>query len=71
MSASACQCGSIVFERKYASRGVWTQFVELKNGKAEAFESETDGLKLYGEPKFMRCVDCKRRFPNPDFKESK
>lgn len=62
-----CSCGSQLFYRAYPARGVWTQTVDTVSGSVVVIDSHTDGIRSSREPKTMKCTDCGKRIPNPDF----
>lgn len=62
----ACKCGSTTFYRAVPCRGIWQEYLKLVNGELIIEESYTDGIEKYGTPKTIRCVECKKRHPNPD-----
>jgi hypothetical protein len=66
-----CKCGSTDFERNLRCVGTWKEFITVKDGIVTHQEATTDDLKLGKQPKTIRCIECGKRCPNPDFKKSR
>jgi hypothetical protein len=64
-----CICGSRLFTRVYPAQGVWRQLIETKpgGGRIEVIETDTEGLRHGREPAWVRCAECRKRYPNPDY----
>lgn len=64
------RCGSDMFFRSYRASGWWTQLVSFgPKGRAEITDTDLSKLRLSREPKTMRCGDCGKRAPNPQFED--
>lgn len=67
MSAIRCKCGSETFWRNYRTGGTWRTLVESKGDGVSVVETDVDSVRSSAEPKFMKCTECKKRVPNPDY----
>jgi hypothetical protein len=63
-----CSCGSQMFVRTTAVRGVWREWVVYDDDGTENHEkseSTTDGIIYGAQPKTITCANCGKRRPNP------
>ena len=63
-----CACGSVDFELRVPTSGVWISCVRSV-GETEYVTvwSSQDELTSGRQPKFIRCMECGKRAPNPYF----
>lgn len=62
-----CPCGSVFFYKRTRVTGYWNSTLKSKPGGNYEIEGDGDDLRDIKEPKFIRCAECKKRHPNPDF----
>lgn len=60
-------CGSSHFLRKTPVAGYWVEHYDSEIG--ESLESDTNGLTHGRTPKTMKCAECGKSAPNPDYKK--
>lgn len=64
-----CKCGCDKFWKITPVKGVWQEVMQVNpDGALESIESSTDGIIDKSQPKTIRCTDCGKRYPNPDYK---
>lgn len=64
-----CECGSKIFVKLTPCRGAWREHIEFGPDGTDIKEGFTDDLIYGAEPKTVRCADCKKRHPNPDYQK--
>lgn len=68
MKQLICSCGSKTFFRFFPARGAWQQgLTSQPDGTMRLDEIFTDGIQYGRQPKTIKCSDCGRRHPNPDW----
>jgi predicted RNA-binding Zn-ribbon protein involved in translation (DUF1610 family) len=61
------KCGGTYFYRSYQVHGQWTELTVIDENGFRVEESYTDNIKYGKEPKTIKCADCGKRVPNPDY----
>ena len=63
-----CVCGGELFWRAFKPRGKFVQLLESRpDGGVTVVETDLDNMRNGPQPKYMRCTDCGKRVPNPDY----
>jgi len=67
MKLEKCQCGNNTFEKRTKVVGTWVSTLTLtEDGRIEV-EGNGDSVRNLTEPKTVRCEQCGKRHPNPDY----
>ena len=59
-----CPCGGTHFVRTSRVSGPW---LETLDSDGQVIDSDLDNLKYSAQPKTVKCENCGKRQPNPDF----
>lgn len=62
-----CSCGSSVFIKKSPVAGYWLTYFTIQEDGEVLIEGNGDNVKTIRQPKFIRCEECGKKYPNPDF----
>lgn len=66
-SMVVCKCGSRLFYESVRCNGWWVALIS-ESGDVE--DTNLDNLKYGPTPKTVVCAECRKRNPNPRYKET-
>ena len=67
MTLKPCACGGRTFTKRTPVRGIYSTFLTLQEDGTINIEGDGDGIRDIRQPKTIRCDECGKRHPNPDY----